>query len=833
MQDQAPLKIESLVSATLTQETFAGFSDTLKSIAEALNAYGCILWQITTDPSSTSRSGDGQLFVLSEWFRDNHTFAFHDLPLNNSVTGEAALRHVTINIDDIWDDERVYKADPFLSKVGIKVMCSVPISFRDGARGALNLYRNVNDPFSESEVTQMERLAALVPPLYQAIRDEVSLGLITKVDELLRAAETRSEIDPLINKDLSIKRDEKAVREEVSQEVLNTICELVAGTFQCIETSIVLEDRFKSPGVYKLMSTTWKGPIKKPSYRKEDRGLTAWVLKHAKPVRLFDLAHFERDEAMIRSEYPDISWTDSLNLMQADSNLQQRESQDELTPLSFMAVPIHHGKRVYGVIRCSVANRGPHYFADRDLVLLDLVASQISRFWSYWISRLEWKALVNNIGILNSFVYKQLTRTHGDVKTDLIFDEALRVTNQVIDGAEILDVRLLDEKERVLRFVRTYGKAWKEGGEKEYQNRLGIPFDVDERPPRSAGAFVFQQGITYPIADVRQTHFYHETFRSVTRMIVTPIRVKNDIIGVLDIRGTGEGEFPKYANQMAELLGQQIGMYSYLATTISELHSTEVQLKDKAKKLESLKNQQIQTFQDSTHQFKTPIISALRWVEQALNDANSDDLKKQLRAVRGLCNKALRVSLNMKLFSDLAQGKQIQADSEWLPLEDLMKLLKEANMDTLLLVPPHRDIKFFVDEQSFMQRRGEHFSGPTALEADLNMLEQAISDILDNAAKYSWPSTTVRVFGGWTSSSGFHISVENQGIQIRRDEAAKCKVRGWQSELAEDVKGQGTGIGLWLVDNIMRAHQGTLEIVPTDTNNFTQVRLIFPAKRVR
>jgi nitrogen-specific signal transduction histidine kinase len=42
------------------------------------------------------------------------------------------------------------------------------------------------------------------------------------------------------------------------------------------------------------------------------------------------------------------------------------------------------------------------------------------------------------------------------------------------------------------------------------------------------------------------------------------------------------------------------------------------------------------------------------------------------------------------------------------------------------------------------------------------------------------------------------------------------------------VVGEGNGIGLWVVDNIMKAHRGELEIFPTTADKFTQVRLLFP-----
>jgi len=53
--------------------------------------------------------------------------------------------------------------------------------------------------------------------------------------------------------------------------------------------------------------------------------------------------------------------------------------------------------------------------------------------------------------------------------------------------------------------------------------------------------------------------------------------------------------------------------------------------------------------------------------------------------------------------------------------------------------------------------------------------------------------------------------------------------RGWRSELAWKSAGEGDGIGLWIVDAIMKAHGGRLQITPTDRLGRNEFRLLFPA----
>ena len=115
-----------------------------------------------------------------------------------------------------------------------------------------------------------------------------------------------------------------------------------------------------------------------------------------------------------------------------------------------------------------VAREGAYYFAEREVALLTLVAEQISRYWSTWLARCQvqdenetWRNFVDSIKHLNSFGYRELTREAPDERR--IFAKAMSVASSVIKGAEIIDVRLLDEAKENLYFAEPHGAAWDVG----------------------------------------------------------------------------------------------------------------------------------------------------------------------------------------------------------------------------------------------------------------------------------------------------------------------------------------------------------------------------------
>ena len=292
-------------------------------------------------------------------------------------------------------------------------------------------------------------------------------------------------------------------------------------------------------------------------------------------------------------------------------------------------------------------------------------------------------------------------------------------------------------------------------------------------------------------------------------MIVAPIIVGDEVLGVLDIRSVKNKPFPEHAKTIFELVGRQIGIYYQLATTI--------------KRLQTVQNDQIQTFQDFLHQLRSPLIHAMARTRIASQKMTYNDLQRyNLYAIRGLCSKAIRVSTNIGLFSDLAEKKPVKIQKTKVYLDPLLKLLIQIASDNQVMIDPNRNIHFNVEKTAFEAIR------KTQIEFDYNLIEQALNNILDNAGKYSFRETIVRIYGGFTNRGRFHITIMNQGLAIKSEDLKNCVKRNWRGKFASLTTGEGKGIGLWIANHIMKAHKGELMIVPTDADNWTETKLLFP-----
>ena len=458
--------------------------------------------------------------------------------------------------------------------------------------------------------------------------------------------------------------------------------------------------------------------------------------------------------------------------------------------------------------------------------LLKLVGVQISRFWSNWLTRREieeekrtWQALVICVSQLNSFVRQELKARMPDEQR--IFNKTLQVAHDVITGVDISDVRLYDPATQELCFAATYGRAWQEGGAAEIKARLAQRFRVDDGThDRPVGVRVYHSRTAMGIFNAEREGYQSETFPQAKRIIIAPICVQEEVVGVLDLRGTGEQAFPTYALKVAELLGQQLGLYYYLATAIRELRQAEAESQRR-------EEERLQTNEDLAHQLKSPILQTHARIQAMLRDdrINNERLLPQLTAIRGLIAKAKRVTTNTGIFAELAREGTIQLKFnrlQRLQYEGAVRMLIEAAMDNQLLIEPRRQINFHVNRSSFEVLNFYHIN------VDPDLLEQAVNCLLDNAGKYSFSRTIVEISGGLTKGQSFYVSVMNNGMPIKPHEINLTKQRSWRSEKAALTTGEGSGIGLWVVDHIMKAHGGELLITPTTHDGVTRIRLIFP-----
>ncbi len=112
--------------------------------------------------------------------------------------------------------------------------------------------------------------------------------------------------------------------------------------------------------------------------------------------------------------------------------------------------------------------------------------------------------------------------------------------------------------------------------------------------------------------------------------------------------------------------------------------------------------------------------------------------------------------------------------------------------------------------------------------ADGEALSRALFNLLDNAVKYSGdgPEIVLRVNG---DGNNVCLEVTDNGIGISPREQQKVFERFYRSERALAGKIEGSGIGLTLVDHIVRAHGGKV-LLESELGRGTKVTIQLPTR---
>jgi signal transduction histidine kinase len=789
----------------------------LKALATEAGACGCVLWETAASSGLGENGPTGYLVSLGQWFPEGHLY--HSNPSLDSPVGEAVLSQRPVYVEDVAADSREFTGAGFFERAGVKGMFVVPVNYGFGERGAVSLFMSSAEPLSPETTARIECMVSAVPILYRAVRNEVRHKLTGKVDKVLGRGEARNPSRVPINH--RVKRD------------LFQLCKVVADSLQCGEASIFLKDASGGPHPLRLAATTRQEQSAKSNQHEQGGELNGWTTGRAAPIHVLDLCRVGDDGESYEHLLPD-PWFKAAE----DGDGTEGNGDEVLRPLSLIIVPINSGGELLGCIRCCTNRKDGRHLTTQDFELLEYVAARFGRYWDNWLreceaheERLSWRTLLQGLGALDDFAFDALARGVADAER-LICEEALRLAASAMKGADVLDVRVADEDEGVLRLFAVHGDAW-ERADATPLRQFTFPLDDSDD---AAWADALQKGGTCMRTGNSIERFYSENFPGASQMMTFPIPLPGGRRGVLDVCTTGGESFSEHDTAFAEVLSKRLGCYGcqtlglerMAAADAARLAALDRALEAEAK-LEESEQIHNQLHEDLSHQLRSPIISAHARVQKVLSrEPLGNELKKKLQAIRGLCSKVSKVTMSTKLFAALARGDAFVPNLSPLWHDDLYKMLVELVSDNGLLVHPAQCVSFRINLQAMTSLPT---SNPLA-DVDNDLIQQALNNLLDNAGKYSYENTTVRIAAALDKDDNFFISVVNRGLPINASDARECTKRRWRGDKAKKTIGEGSGLGLWIVKHIMNAHGGKLEVIPTTTpNNETEVRLVFPKRR--
>ena len=227
---------------------------------------------------------------------------------------------------------------------------------------------------------------------------------------------------------------------------------------------------------------------------------------------------------------------------------------------------------------------------------------------------------------------------------------------------------------------------------------------------------------------------------------------------------------------------------------VDRLRGTINQMAEGLEETEKMKNEFISSV---SHELRTPLTSIRGWVEtlRTLDDPTDENYRKGLEIINNETARLYNMVEELLDFSRLQNGR---LKMECRPLD---------------LVAELTDAVLFCEAR--IQREGLllAYSEPEEMipvYADPDRLRQVFINILDNAIKYSAPGgrITVKI---WQGEYKAFIEIIDQGRGIPPEDLENVKTKFYKGSNAV----RGSGIGLALVDSIMTALDGTMDIQST------------------
>ncbi len=229
------------------------------------------------------------------------------------------------------------------------------------------------------------------------------------------------------------------------------------------------------------------------------------------------------------------------------------------------------------------------------------------------------------------------------------------------------------------------------------------------------------------------------------------------------------------------------------------------------KEIDKMKNDLIRSV---SHEFRTPLSAIVGLTEMIIDDEVESD--RAQRYLETIYKEGLRLT---ELVSDLLNISRIESGTE---------TLKYSEIDFADLVESMK--KIF--EKAIKNKRIAFYTeiDPTITEfyGDRGKLSQLLANLIDNSIKYSDPGCRITLKVRRTGKYVI-IEVADTGWGIPDVDLPRLSERFYRGRHGEKTK--GTGLGLALCKEIVKAHDGNLEI-ESRLKEGTTVTVVLPIKRL-
>lgn len=372
-------------------------------------------------------------------------------------------------------------------------------------------------------------------------------------------------------------------------------------------------------------------------------------------------------------------------------------------------------------------------------------------------------------------------------------------------GYEIVVLCLVDEKRKVLERISISHttkteKALSESPKPFHDITIPLSYKknllvkaFDTKSPQSTTSWIDVLMPALPEKEIERIQKIVEIKAS----LIYPIISRNEAIGAMIFSmSKPKSEMTEEEKDLIRSFSEIIGLAVQNASLYSQLEGANLKLKKANKDLRHLDKLKDEFVFIATHELKNPV-TAMRGYLHLIKDGKYGDLPKNFKEPLEQINSANQELV--QLVNDLLQIARTEAKTLKIRTKPVncCKLSEEV-MESLKPIADQKKIKLVhkCDKQEMIL-------------ADPDRLKEILNNLASNAIKYS-EKGTVEVFHNTDQRRKDYlvISVSDQGIGIPKKEQDKIFTRFFRSEEKEAKGIPGTGLGLFIVKQLVEKMDG-------------------------
>ena len=197
----------------------------------------------------------------------------------------------------------------------------------------------------------------------------------------------------------------------------------------------------------------------------------------------------------------------------------------------------------------------------------------------------------------------------------------------------------------------------------------------------------------------------------------------------------------------------------------------------------------------ASHELRTPLTAIRGFAELSLRGARNAGDEKLVRSLNVIKDKS---SLLSRIVSDLVDVSRIESDV--LPVQkelfDIAELIRYA-VQSVELTSPGVTCSLYLPPE------------PVTVEADRQLIEEVLTNLLENAVKYSPAECRIEIIT--TAKDGEVITaVRDFGSGVPAEQQGKIFDRFYRATNAGTRPQNGLGLGLFIVKGIIERHEGRI-----------------------